>query len=53
MSGEADNAQKATGKAVSTLDRAVTKGLYHRNKASRLKSRLVRQANAVGASQPS
>ncbi len=53
VSGEADNAQKATGKAVSTLDRAVTKGLYHRNKASRLKSRLVRQSNAVGASQSS
>ncbi len=48
--GDKDSAQEATTRAVSTLDRAVVKNLYHKNKASRLKSRLMKRANAVGAS---
>jgi small subunit ribosomal protein S20 len=48
--GEPEKMQTATSVAVSALDRAVTKGLFHKNKAARLKSRLTRQANAQGAS---
>ena len=43
---ETDSVQATTGVAVSALDRAVTKGLFHKNKAARLKSRLTKQANA-------
>ncbi len=49
-SGDKDSAQAATTRAASTLDRAVAKNLYHKNKSARLKSRLMRRANAVGAS---
>jgi small subunit ribosomal protein S20 len=38
--------QATADAAVSALDRAVTKGLFHKNKASRLKSRLTRRVNA-------
>ncbi len=48
--GDTDSAQAATTRAVSTLDRAVVKNLYHKNKVSRLKSRLMKRANALGAS---
>ncbi len=48
-SGDADKASPATARAVSTLDRAVTKNLYHKNKVARLKSRLVKKANALSA----
>lgn len=44
--GETDKVQAATDVAVSSIDRAVTKGLFHKNKAARLKSRLTKQANA-------
>ena len=35
-----DEAQKALGELSSYLDRAVTKGIYHRNTAARKKSRM-------------
>ncbi len=40
----ADNAAVAT--AAQKLDKAVTKGLVHKNKAARLKSRLAKKQNA-------
>ena len=51
-SGDAGKAQSETTRAVSTLDRAVTKNLYHKNKAARLKSRLAKKANALSATSP-
>ena len=45
-SEDAGAIQATSGAAVSALDRAVTKGLFHKNKASRLKSRLTRRVNA-------
>ncbi len=42
MSEESDAALKS---AVSALDKAVTKGVLHRNSAARKKSRLTRQYN--------
>ena len=45
--GDPEKMETATAVAVSSLDRAVTKGLFHKNKAARLKSRLVRKANAA------
>ncbi|HSW37598.1 MAG TPA: 30S ribosomal protein S20 [Candidatus Saccharimonadales bacterium] len=36
-------------KAQSALDKAVKKGLVHKNKAARTKSRLAKQAKAAGA----
>ena len=35
--------------AVSAIDKAVTKGVYHRNTAARKKSRLAKMLNKVGA----
>lgn len=42
----ADAATAALAEAVSQLDRAAAKGIIHKNRASRLKSRLTRSANA-------
>ena len=42
--------QKAV-KAVSSIDKAVSKGVFHRNKGARLKSRLVKKLNAAAVSQ--
>ncbi len=50
--GDAQAAETATAVAVSALDRAVTKGVYHKNKVARLKSRLTKQANARAATRP-
>jgi len=49
--GDADGMQAATSVAVSAVDRAVSKGLFHKNKAARLKSRLVRQANTASGAE--
>jgi small subunit ribosomal protein S20 len=49
-SKDAEKVQTSAAVAVSVLDRAVTKGLYHKNKVARLKSRLAKQVNAVVAS---
>ena len=37
------------GSAVSALDRALTKGVIHRNNAARRKSRLMKRLNAANA----
>lgn len=43
--GKADEAKANLLKAVSELDRAVTKGVLHKNNAARKISRLTRQVN--------
>ena len=42
-SGETDTAQQVALTAISSIDKAVGKGLIHKNKAARLKSRLVKK----------
>ena len=44
-SGTADEA--AITAAISTLDKAATKGVIHKNNAARRKSRLMKKVNAV------
>ena len=39
--GDAESAQPAVALAIRTLDRAVRKGILHRNNAARRKSRMV------------
>lgn len=52
-SKEIDQAQISLRQAVRLLDKAATKGLFHRNNASRRVSRLTRKVNALaGAGQP-
>jgi small subunit ribosomal protein S20 len=46
-SGDADSAALAVGDAMSTLDRAATKGIIHRNNAARRKSRLRNKFNTL------
>ncbi len=48
--GDADKAQEAFLKAVPVLDSAVNKGLVHKNKAARSKSRLNTKILALKAS---
>jgi small subunit ribosomal protein S20 len=48
-STDRDQAAGALAEAVSELDRAASKGVIHRNKASRLKSRLTKTTNAMGS----
>ncbi len=49
---DAENARAAVDRAVRALDKAWAKGVIHKNKASRQKSRLTRKLNAlVGAPQ--
>jgi len=48
-SGARDKARAALARTVQTLDKAVTKGVIHRNAAARKKSRLARQLNALAA----
>ncbi|MFP3896249.1 MAG: 30S ribosomal protein S20 [Anaerolineales bacterium] len=45
--GDREVAEKAVRDAVSELDRAVKKGILHRNNADRRKSRLMKRLNAV------
>lgn len=51
--GELEAAEKEVLSAVSSIDRAVSKGVFHRNKGARLKSRIVRKLNAIAAVGPS
>ncbi len=44
-----DNAKQALIIATKKLDKAVTKGLIHKNAASRKKSRLAKKLNALSA----
>lgn len=46
--GEAEAAATAVHDAISVLDRAVKKGILHKNNASRSKSRLVAKLNRMG-----
>lgn len=43
----AEESQKVLPATVSSIDRAVQKGLIKKNKASRMKSRLTRKVNAL------
>lgn len=45
--GEKDNAKLALVGAVSLIDRAQIKGIYHRNNAARKKSRLTKLVNKM------
>ncbi|HVO42352.1 MAG TPA: 30S ribosomal protein S20 [Aggregatilineales bacterium] len=47
--GNLDEARQATVTAIRTLDKAVSKGILHKNKASRRKSRLVKRLQALEA----
>jgi small subunit ribosomal protein S20 len=40
-----ESAHQKTVAAISSVDKAVSKGVIHRNKAARLKSRLAKQLN--------
>ena len=48
-SGDKDAANVALKQAVSTIDRACSKGVYHKNNAARKKSRLMKMVNKIGA----
>ena len=51
FSGELETAQKAVVAAISSLDKAVVKGIIHLNNAARRKARLMKKLNEVqGAS---
>jgi len=47
--GQADQARAALLNTIQTLDKAVTKGIIHKNTAARKKSRLTRQLNALAS----
>ncbi len=46
--GDAAAAREATLRAIKELDKAVSKGVMHRNTAARYKSRLMKKLNALG-----
>lgn len=46
-SGELETARNATQAAVKALDKAASKGIIHKNNASRRKSRLMKQLSAL------
>ena len=48
-SGAPDETKKALNEAISQIDKAASKGVYHRNNASRKKSRLTLLVNKAGA----
>ena len=48
-SGEKDSALAAYKNAASKIDKAATKGVYHKNTAARKKSRLAKMVNKTGA----
>ena len=48
LSGKAADAKTAVHDAIRTLDRAVARGVMHRNTAARRKSALARQLNTLG-----
>ena len=47
--GDKDAAQAAYTKAQPIIDKATSKGLIHKNKAARIKSRLVARVKAMAA----
>jgi len=46
-SGAKEEARAALARTIQVLDKAVTKGVLHKNAAARRKSRLTRQLNAL------
>ncbi len=46
-SGDLGKAQEALAHAIPIIDKAVAKGIAHKNTAARYKSRLTRQVNAL------
>jgi len=48
-SGDVEQAQGVVANAIVILDRANKKGVFHRNKVARLKSRLTRHMNALAS----
>jgi small subunit ribosomal protein S20 len=46
---DVDTSATTVASAVSAIDRALTKGIIHRNNAARRKSRLMKRLNAVTA----
>lgn len=46
-SGDIPNARQELAAASSIVDRAATRGIFHRNKAARIKSRLTKETNAL------
>ncbi len=49
--GNKELAEQSFQEAVSTIDRVASKGVIHKNKAARKKSRLAKKINALGASE--
>ncbi len=47
LSGDKDVAQKELNKTIKRLDSSVNKGIIHKNKAARSKSRLTKKVNAM------
>ena len=47
--GDKAQTQAALVSAISAIDKAASKGVYHKNNASRKKSRLTKMANRAGA----
>ena len=47
--GDKAQTKEALIAAISTIDKATSKGVYHKNNASRKKSRLTKMANRAGA----
>ncbi len=47
LAQDADDLEKLAVIAISALDRAVSKGVLHRNNAARRKARLMRRLNAA------
>ena len=47
LAGDVDDANKYLKAAIKSLDNAKSKGLVHRNKADREKSRLTKKVNAM------
>ena len=48
-SGDRENALKSLRSAVSEIDKAATKGVYHKNTAARKKSHLTKMVNKLRA----
>jgi len=51
FSGELEAAQKAVAEAISCLDKAAEKGIFHPNNTARRKSRLVNRRNKAKPSE--
>jgi small subunit ribosomal protein S20 len=47
--GDLERARQELIAATSTIDRAANRGIFHKNKAARMKSRLTRKVSALGS----